>query len=401
MKTRYLALLSILFLIVPNLQAKRVPGVTDDTVKVGMITDLSGPIAFYGREMLDGMNLYLDHVNEQGGVHGRKIILLHEDDGYQPPRSIAAFRKLHDRDKVFCFSGNFGSSTVMATLPLIKRADVPLVGAGNFNSRVYTPFQKNVFSIGPSYTVQSWMIVEYILANWKEATPPRIAVIYQDDDLGQDGLSGLHDAVETYGLDLVAEESYKRGAIDFSSQVLNIKKHDPTHVILWTIYRETAAILKKAVQIDLKATFIGGSPASDSKILELAGADAEGYLALAPVDLWSESPSERLEKYWTLTKRQVPRRKVTPVHSFGYSIAELLVESLERTGRDLTREKLIQALETINQFETTAINYSYGPGIRGGLNSRAIMTKASTEKGRFEAVSDWLSYNPNKELAKH
>ena len=401
MKTKYLALLSILCLAAFNLQAKRVQGVTDDSIKVGMITDLSGPAAFFGREALDGMKLYIDHINDRGGVHGRKIVLLHEDDGYQPPRSIAAFRKLHDRDRVFCFAGNFGSSTVMATLPFIKRANVPLVGTTNLNSRMHTPFKKNVFPIGPSYNVQSWMMVKHIMNTWEEDTPPRIAVIYQDDDMGHDGMDGLHEAIEAYGLKLVAEESHKRGTIDFSSQVQNIKRKEATHVILWTIYRECAAILKEASQADFKPTFIGGAPACDTKVLELAGKDAEGYLALFPSNLWSNEPTQKSLEYRELVGKLSPRREIANVHSIGYSIAQLLIEGLERAGPDLTREKLVAALETLKQFETAMLTFTFGSGVRGGVHDRALMLKALPGQNRFEKASDWIIHNTNAELAKH
>ena len=400
MKTRYLALLSILFLIVPHLQAKRVQGVSDDAVKIGVIADLSGPIAFYGREELDGMRLYLDHVNKKGGVHGRKIVLHHEDDGYQPPRSVAAFRKLLDRDRVFCFAGNLGSPTVMATLPLIKRANVPLVAPCNFNSRMYRPFNRNVFAAGPSYYEQSWIIANYIKETSNDVTP-RIAVIYQDDDMGLDALSGLHDAVKAKQIELVAEEGYKRGAIDFSSQVLKIKSKEPTHVLLFTIYREAAAILKKANQIGLDATFIGNNPVSDSKTIELAGKDAHGLQVLATVDLWDESSSEQMRNYKRLIQQSDPGRTPTLPHALGYSYAQVLVEGLDRAGRDLTREKLVVALEGLQQFETVASTITYGPSIRGGTLNRAFVAQAQPERGRFERITDWMVNDSNPELAKH
>ena len=399
MKTRNLTIISLFCLFAISLQAKRVPGVSEDSIHVGVIADLSGPIAFYGNEQLDGMRLYLDHINKQGGVHGRKIVLHHEDDGYSPPRSIAAFRKLLDRDRVFCFAGNLGSPTVMATLPFIKRANVPLVAPANFNSRMYRPFNRNVFSMGPCYYDQSWLILKHIQES-SNGVSPRIAVIYQDDDMGLDALSGLHDAAKAYHIELVGEESYKRSSIDFSSQVLNLKSKKPTHVILFTVYREAAAILKKANQIGLDAIFIGNNPVADAKVIELAGQDAKNLQVLNTMDFWAETPTEQLRSYNNLMQQYDPGRKATLLHSIGYSIAQVLVEGLERAGRALTREKLVLALESFQQFETVVTTFTYGPSTRGGSLDRAFILQALPEEGRFERITDWITHDSNTELAK-
>ena len=181
----------------PAAAEEDVPGVTDDRILVGMTNDLTGPLAFIGQQSSAGARLYLQHINEQGGVHGRRIELLVEDDGYQPARTVAAFRKLLDRDRVFCFVGNMGSSTTMATLPLVERERVPVVMPLNYNSRMSTPHKRYIFALDPNYPIQSWIMVKYIAEVEKkqgEAESPRLAVIYQDDDYGRDGLQGLRAA---------------------------------------------------------------------------------------------------------------------------------------------------------------------------------------------------------------
>ena len=111
-----------------------IQGVTDDTIRVGMIVDLTGPVAFLGQEISAGAKLYFDHVNAQGGVHGRKLELFVEDDGYQPARTVAAYRKLVDLDEVFCFVGNLGTPTTHAIMPMLEREKIPLFGPTAFSS---------------------------------------------------------------------------------------------------------------------------------------------------------------------------------------------------------------------------------------------------------------------------
>ena len=148
------------------------PGVTEDTIRVGMTADLTGPVAFLGQEMSAGAKLYLRHVNEQGGVHGRKIKLFVEDDGYQPPRTIAAYRKLLDRDQVFAFMGNLGTATNMALKAMVERDRVPISPALSFSSTLYTPPSRYVFGFDPSYRMTSWILLDYV-ANTLRATEAR------------------------------------------------------------------------------------------------------------------------------------------------------------------------------------------------------------------------------------
>ncbi|MCZ6632076.1 MAG: ABC transporter substrate-binding protein, partial [bacterium] len=172
--------LSLAVLLMAATPASSDPGVTDTSVKVGMIADLTGPIAFVGQEATAGARIYLQHINEQGGVHGRKIELIVEDDGYQPPRTIAAFRKLVDRDRIFCFVGNIGSPTTVATFPFVKRERIPLILPLSGATPMTTPPKRYVFGWDPSYAMHSWIIVKYI-REIQKAPSARLAILYQDD----------------------------------------------------------------------------------------------------------------------------------------------------------------------------------------------------------------------------
>jgi len=376
--------------------AEDVPGVTVDRILVGMTNDLTGPLAFIGQQTSAGARLYLQHVNEQGGIHGRRIELLVEDDGYQPARTVAAFRKLLDRNRVFCFAGNMGSSTTMATLPLVARERVPVVMPLNYNSRMSTPYKRYIFAMDPSYPIQSWIILKYI-AEVEKAESPRLGVIYQDDDYGRDGLQGLRAATTHYGIPIVSEESYKRGAVDFGTQVLNMKQEDPTHVILWTVNREGAAVMREARQAGWQPQFVGSLAAAGDKTLELAGVAAKGYLALGVVDLWSDE--EKVVQYRDLREKEAGNAQSLS-HAGGYGMAQVLVEGLRRAGRELTREKLVEALETLNEWHGSLLPpVTYSPEQHGGQRTAAFMMGADLERKAMVRISDWLHYERLEQVA--
>jgi len=362
------------------------PGVTDDTIKLGMTADLTGPIAFLGQEISAGAKLYFDQVNRAGGVHGRKIELIVEDDGYQPPRSVAAYRKLVDRDGVFCFMGNLGTATVMAMRPMLERDKIPLVAPTSFASLTYTPPSRYLFGVDPSYRMTSWMLVEYIRDDLG-APDARIGVIYQDDDLGADALTGLHEAASHYGLDIVAEESHKRGAVEFGSQVLNLKKAGATHVLLWTILRESAAILEEAKSLEWSPEFIGWFGFADDRVVELAGDAAKNLHVLSLFDVNSDDAS--VKEYLEARERHQPDHRAGFYHAGGFSLAQVVVEALERSGRDVTRENLVEALETFDRWDDNAWGhpFTYGPNVRGGSAAKVFFAKADVEKGTLVRIT--------------
>ncbi len=362
-------------------------GVTDETIRVGMIVDLTGPLAFLGQEISAGAELYFQDVNDRGGVHGRKIEFIVEDDGYQPPSTVAAFRKLVDVDGIFCLLGNIGTATTMAIMPMLEEEGIPLLAPNTFSSTLYTPPRRYVFTVPLSYPAQSWVIAQRI-AESPDAAEARLGVIYQDDDFGLDGLQGLRDAAARYGLTIVAEEAHQRGATDFSSPVLNLRRADPTHVILWTVLRETAAVLQEAFQLGWKPQFFVNSTAVDDRIVGLA-AEALTDANVLFVSHWDQS-SPNMNTYLELLSRHAPEREPAYYHVGGFTEAQALVEGLERAGRELTREKLVAAAETFDGWDDNAfaMPITYGPGLRGGLDIRVFFSKPDVEQGRLVRASD-------------
>jgi len=379
------------------------PGVTDDEILVGSITDLTGPGALFGQEISKGARFYLKHVNDQGGVHGRKIRLIVEDDGYKPARSVATFRKLVDRDRVFCLAFNLGSSCNLAIFPSVERERVPLVAPACYNSAMHTPPRRYVFALDPSYTAQAWIAARYI-KEMSGAENPRVAVFYQDDDYGLEGLKAVREACAHYGIPFVGKAGYKRAAVEFSAQVLSLKQANPTHVIVWTLVREAAAVLRKARELDWHPQFIGGNPTSDERIVELAGEAAEGLLAVTPADLWAEPPPPSLQLFREMKAQLDPEGTSRTLQLFGFLGARILVEGLQRAGRDLTREGLVEALETLKGWgDGLGPPITYGPGLRGGKHTGAYIARADLGRGIMSVFTDWIPYsngNPEAGLAK-
>lgn len=374
-------------------------GVTDDSIRVGMTTDLTGPLAFVGQEMSEGARLFLRHVNDQGGVHGRKIDLLVEDDAYQPQRTIAAVRKLIDRDEVFCFVANLGTAGALATESLLQREGVPLLFPATWSSVVYDPPRDFIFGSSPSYRLQSWMIAKLIVGESNEA-PARLGVIFQDDDFGRDGLKGLREAVDYFGLELVAEESYQRGAIDFSSQVLNLRRAGSTHVILWTVLREAASILREAHQLNWEPEFFGSFVLGDDQIVKLTGETAANLQVLTAGDL--RGKTEGMNFFRRLRDQYSEKDDSSLYQLMGFIAAQGLVEALDRAGPQPDRRKLVQALESFRGWDDNVFElpFTYGPGVRGGSEIKVYLASPDLEKQQLTVSKESIRFEIPANLQK-
>ena len=326
-------------------------GITAREILIGTIQDLSGPVAALGVPNRQGMDLAVDVINEQGGIHGRKVRLLAEDSSYDTKKGVLATQKLLTGDKVFAFVGNLGSALVNATLPGIVEKGVPLLFPGAPGSElVLNPPKRLVFASALPYDIAMADATTYahdVLGKRK------FCIMYQDDDSGTGVLKGVAGQLKKYNLPLV-QTSYKRGDIHFSSQFAVMRKAGCDVVMLGTITRETAAAAVERAQMGWDVPMIAGQGALSDAVLKLGGEAVEGlYCAAekAPTPLLRHKPA-----IIELTRRYRARYNTDnePDSSVlnGYSNMMLFAEGARRAGPDLNVDTLVAGLEQINRFET-------------------------------------------------
>ncbi|MCD6569850.1 MAG: ABC transporter substrate-binding protein [Deltaproteobacteria bacterium] len=363
-------------------------GVSKKEIKIGGIVDLSGPIAFMGKGVSDGAKLYFKYINDKGGIYGRKITYILEDDGYQSPRSVQACKKLVTKDKVFCIFMVLGSAQCNAMYPFLESRGIPLLLPGTQNRDMGVPPRKYLFLADPHYTTQGKLAVEYIVEDMG-IKDPKIACIYQDDTPGHDWRRGVRIGCKHYGLKPL-ELPYKRGSVDFSSQVAKCKDAGITHILMWTLVREPAIIMKEAQRLQYKATYTTSTASMVKKVIDLGG-DAidytNGFYCTGMVyDAYTETTPRIIE-----FKENMAKYKMCDIDNFynlyGYQAAVTLVEGLKRAGKKLTREGLIKALETFRNFDNGILSpITWGPNRRAG-GSAVRMYKV--KNGRWTPIGDW------------
>lgn len=363
-------------------------GVISNEIKIGTIQDLSGPLAFLGTGVRDGAMLYFKFINARGGVHGRKIKFIYEDDGYQPPRAVQACKKLVVRDRIFCLFLVLGSAQVNAMYPFLAHRGIPCINPGTQNRVMGIPPRKYLFLADTTYTTMGKLSVEYIVEDLMIKNP-KIACIYQDDTPGHDWRNGVRIGCRHYGLN-VLELSYRRGAVDFSSQLAKCKDAGITHILMWTAVREPAFIMKEAQRLDYKATYFTSTASMDKKVLDLAGDSvgfSNGFYCTGVInDPITESNAAIRE-----LKRNFARYgtcKITNFYNvYGYQSAKTLVEGLKRAGKNLTREGFIKALETLKNYNNGILApITWGKNRRAGGNA-VKMYKAIN--GYWRPIGKW------------
>lgn len=357
-------------------------GVTKNEIKIGGILDQSGPIAAMGKGCIDGANLYFRYINDKGGIHGRKITYIAEDDGFQPPRAVQACKKLITRDKVFSFFMVLGSAQINAMYPILESQKIPLVYTATQSQEMAVPPREYLFLADTTYTEQGKLGVEWLVED-KKAKNPRIACIYQDDTPGHDWLNGVEIACKHYGIHMI-KLPYKRGTVDFSSQVAKCKDAGITHLLQFTMIREPAIIFKEAQRLEYKPTVICAHPAMHPGVLKLAGDSVNHLSGLYLTSFMLDPVTETSATLEQFREHCAKDQTVNPNNTYalyGYQAAMTLVEGLDRAGKDLTRPGLIKALETFEGYDNGIIPpITWGPNLRGGSGAAVKIFEAKDSR---------------------
>ncbi len=243
-------------------------GVTPGEVRIGASMPLSGHAAHLGQETLRGASVYLHKVNAEGGVHGRRLSLITRDDGYDPPRCVANTQQLIVEDEVFALSCYVGTPTTTKILPMLEEAKIPMVGAFTGANDLRDPFQRFVVNVRPSYYQETAAAVDHFV---NDLGLFNVAVFYQYDAYGFDGLKGTEFALRSYGLTPVARGSYARGTLDVEEGLARILESDAEAVVIIGTSSPSAKVIKMAREVNPKLVFYAVSFVGAEEVARMLG----------------------------------------------------------------------------------------------------------------------------------
>ncbi|WP_320169125.1 ABC transporter substrate-binding protein [Maridesulfovibrio sp.] len=363
------------------------PGVYSDRIVLGSCLALKGHASYLGTQTLHGALAYINHVNDQGGVHGRKIEVVAYDDSYDPPQCLINTQKLIIADKIFALFCYVGTPTTVKILPLVEDAGIPLLGMFTGANALRKPFNRYVINIRPSYYQETREAVRHMV---KDLNITRIAVFYQYDAFGFDGLTGTELALKEFGLEPVARGSYTRGSLEVQEGVQRIRNSGAQAVFMIGTSGPCIKFLKSLNSEGMHPVFYTVSFIGARQFAQDLGNDNSTVIMSQVVPPFSEdhdlSHSEAAS-YIRLMKQYYPDETPNLVGLEGFFNARIMVEGLRRSGRALTREKFITAVETMDNYEIApGITVSYGEQDHQGMD-KVYFT--SYRNGRFELIRNW------------
>jgi branched-chain amino acid transport system substrate-binding protein len=330
-------------------------GVGKDAVSIGYFSVMTGPVNLSGTSGWDGFRLYVDEVNRKGGVHGRKVTLVGPyDEACKPSEAVAVVNKLIHQDKVFALAGGGCSGATLAALPAIKEARIPFLITISTHVKFMQPVSPNVFRAG---TVPDDILTTALAdAAVKNFGARKVAILYVANDYGKGGAAGITKRLEKYKVTPVLQEPYNVGDSDFSAQVLRLKRESPDLVFLYAYHKEAGIIVRQAVELGLKTKWLGSGATSTPLFPQAAGDAGTGFVSVQPIPALTESDQPDVASYRAklsaLYPGGLPAGRPSDYDMFNYGGAKVLVEALQRAGADLTRQRFIDALESLRNVQT-------------------------------------------------
>lgn len=321
--------------------AQDVPGVTKDTITIGSFGALTGPSYLFGKIVMNGTEVVFDAINAAGGVHGRKLVLIREDDRCEPAAAIAAAKKLIFQDKVFALNGGGCSNASIAARDEVAQAKVPWMIFASVHDGLTDPPLPTIFTSANTAATESAAQVEYAL----KLGFKKIAMVSMRDAWGRSRFEAISAYMKKKGVVLAADEELAPDANDATPVVLRLKQSGADAVIMLLYPKPGAVLLRDAAKFAFKPAFIGqsaiGDPAAFEEQVGVPGATAN-FVTISHVKYTPESPE--MAKWRDAIQAKYPGDRLSVFNLVGIGSAQVLVEALKAAGRDLTREGFVKAL---------------------------------------------------------
>jgi branched-chain amino acid transport system substrate-binding protein len=372
--------------------AKRyAPGVSDTEIRLGQTMPYSGPASVYG-QIGKAEAAYIQMINDRGGVNGRKITLISLDDGYSPPKTVEQTRKLVEREQVAFIFSSLGTPTNLATRKYLNEHKVPQIltgtGADQFSDPEHYPWTTPYV---PSYWTEGSVYGKYILAHKPDA---RIAVIYQNDDLGKDLLQGLRLGLGSAAPRLiVATASYEVTDPTVDSQIAALQGEGADTLFTAATPKFAAQAIRKVYDIGWRPLhFLNYTGSAVSAVLIPAGLEKSvGLISSAyqkdPTDpQWLDDPGYKEWRAWMA--KYLPDANIAELYNVtGYTTAMMLVQVLKQCGDDLSRENIIRQATTMHELALPMLQ----PGIVASTSPSNFFPVKQMRLVRFDGRT-WVPF---------
>jgi len=359
-------------------------GFDDKEIRIAQWGPQTGPAAAWG-SVARGSGLLFNIINDEGGIHGRKIKYFIRDDMYNPAQTRAVVKELVERQGIFAFVGGVGAACGMAVKDYLAQNKVIWVGPSTAIEEYVQPVQPYLFAVYPLYDDEASILTKYIVENLKLK---KIGFFYQNDAYGKNGLGGCKERLAKYKMNLVAEIPVEPGEKDLSSQMLKFKNSGAEAVILWVTPGIAAITMKTSASIGFKPQWVSSNTLSDYPLMStLTGGLWEGVITGG----FAQTPDSKhplMTKYREASKKYTPEERWGTFYSAGMMFAEPLVEALKRVGKNLSTEATLKALNSMKDFQGIGPKVTWTPTQHQGTDS--ILIQKCGPNSSYILLQDWI-----------
>lgn len=363
-------------------RAQESPGVSASEIKLGTWIPLTGPYASYGIPFRAGIDAAFGAANAAGGIKGRKAVMIFEDNAFNPQRTVAAARKLIERDQVLAIGLPFGIVTAAAFDYVLGEAKVPMINSYGSQIDWFQPPRPGFFGAMVYYESQYHSIGRWLAKDGHKS----VVVLHQALASAQKAVAHVEKGVKTVSEDIKVEMmGSKVGTTDYVPAALEIVKKNPTCVLLFIAQDEAVAAAKELRQQGYKGEFYTFSPAVSNSTLELAGKALEGAKGISLTrPLTANTPG--MKNYLQAMGKYAPTEPLDYVSLTAYALSVVTLEALRRIEGPITREALVKSMYTIRNFDTGILPpVSYAPDRHMGMTS---VQRVVAKSGQWIAVGE-------------
>ena len=361
------------------------PGITDDQVLFGQSAAFSGPSRELGREMRLGIEAAFYEANQSGGVHGRRLTLKTLDDSYETEYAFHTTKLLIERARVFALIGAVGTPTSRVASPLAHDAGVPFLAPFTGAEFLRDPALDNVLNVRASYYQETEEMVARLT---EDLGITRVAVLYQNDTFGTDGLEGVRRALASRGLQPVGASHYQRNSGAVRSATSEIVASDPEAVIIIGASESVATTIELARK-DIDPVFLTVSFGGGRALAKALGHDGEGVYVTQVMPFPEDAGIPVVASYHAALANYNPAAEPGYVSLEGYLAGRLAIFGLEDCGRDLSRQCFIDALHTSRVIDIDGFQLQYGPDDNQG--SDRVFLSVIAPDGKYHQVEKLAS----------
>jgi len=376
------------FLVMTPASAQKVRGVTDTEILIGQWGPQTGPAAPWGA-VARGTDLLVKIINEEGGIHGRKFKYYLRDDAYQPAKTKAIAKEFVEEIGVFAVIGGVGAACGMTARDYLMENKVPWCGPATGVYEWITPIQKYLFAVYPLYDDEAFNLTGYL---YEKLAYKKIAMFYQNDDYGKQGMMGVERYLLKKNIKLVEKVSAEVTDRDLSSHALKLKYSGADAVVMWAMPTHAALILTEAAKIGFRPQWATSNTLSDSPLMmQITKGLWSGMINSNFVEL-PDSNLPLMVKYREWHKKLAPQERWGVFYYAGILFAEPFFEGVRRAGRNLTTDTWVSAMETLKNWQGIGPPINYGkpntPMDRQG--GRHVFYSKVKPDGNIQRLTDWV-----------